>query len=151
MTLPLFLISGNFPCGLHVSTLNPKRFKPGSNEIFKSRFIKFSKTNTVEPLLTATSLQQPLFSADSPYIDSCLNPSTKASFLSSRWLLCRVSTVVHAKIMPDRFHLNGHIKGFGSQPQTLAKPYDTSWFTLSYKQDSTPRSVFSRNVIPLYP
>ena len=53
--------------------------------------------------------------------------------------------------MPDRFHLNGHIKGFGPQPHMLAKPYDTSSFTLSYIQDSTARSVFSRNVIPLSP
>ena len=36
---------------------------------------------TVEPLLTATSLQRQLFSvpADSPYITSCLNPSTTAN------------------------------------------------------------------------
>lgn len=53
--------------------------------------------------------------------------------------------------MPDRFQLNSHIKGFGPQPQMLAKPYNTSSFTLSYIKDSTARSVFSRNVIPLYP
>ena len=29
-------------------------------------------TNIIEPTLTATSLQPPLFLADSPYIDSCL-------------------------------------------------------------------------------
>ena len=37
--------------------------------------------NTVEPPLTATSLQRPFFFlADSPYIHSCLNLSTVATF-----------------------------------------------------------------------
>ena len=36
--------------------------------------------NTVEPPLIVTSLQRPLFLADSPYIDSCLNLSTTATF-----------------------------------------------------------------------
>ena len=42
---------------------------------------KKTKEVTVEPLLTATSLQWPLYfvSADSPYIDSYLNLSTTAT------------------------------------------------------------------------
>ena len=38
-----------------------------------------SERNTVEPPLTATSLQQPLFLADSPYIDFCFNLSPTAT------------------------------------------------------------------------
>ena len=36
--------------------------------------------NTVEPSTMATSLQRPVFLADSPYIDSCLTLSTMATF-----------------------------------------------------------------------
>ena len=38
-----------------------------------------SERNTVEPPLTATSLQQPLFLADSPYIHFCFNLSPTAT------------------------------------------------------------------------
>ena len=36
-------------------------------------------STTVEPPITATSPQRPVFLADSPYIDSCFNLSTMAS------------------------------------------------------------------------
>ena len=39
---------------------------------------------TVEPPLTASSPQRPLFWADSSYIDSCLNLSTTAIFFCSK-------------------------------------------------------------------
>ena len=45
-------------------------------------------TNTVKPPLVATSLQQPLFPADSPYIDSCLNLSTMAAFFCPQGGCC---------------------------------------------------------------
>ena len=38
--------------------------------------------STVQPPLTVTSLQQPLFLVDSPYTESCLNLSTTFTFLS---------------------------------------------------------------------
>ena len=47
---------------------------------------------TVEPPLTTTSLQQPLFLADSPYTDSCLNLSTTATFLADSHKLTLVKT-----------------------------------------------------------
>ena len=36
--------------------------------------------STVQPPVTATSLQQPLFLVDSPYTESCLNLSTTFTF-----------------------------------------------------------------------
>ena len=48
--------------------------------LFQNLSIKVNLNNTVEPQLTATSLQRPLFVVDSPYIDSCLNFSKMATF-----------------------------------------------------------------------
>ena len=42
----------------------------------------------VEPPLTATSLQRPLFLVDSPYIDSCLNLYKTATFFCSQGGRC---------------------------------------------------------------
>ena len=49
-------------------------------------------SHTVEPPLTATSQQRPLFLVlvDSPYIDSSLNLFTKATSLQQHWPLKRV-------------------------------------------------------------
>ena len=45
--------------------------------------------NTVEPPLTATSPQRPLFLVDSPYIDSCFNVSTMVTFFCPQGGRCR--------------------------------------------------------------
>ena len=46
----------------------------------KNRQYHGKALHTVEPPLTATSLQRPLFLVDSPYIDSYVNLSTTATF-----------------------------------------------------------------------
>ena len=43
---------------------------------------------TVEPPLAATSPQRPFFQADNPYIDSCLNLSTTATFFCRQSVRC---------------------------------------------------------------
>ena len=52
----------------------------------KLRISVYSRTSTHRNLsTTATSLRRPLFLADSPYIDSCLNLSMKAKSLVERF------------------------------------------------------------------
>ena len=51
----------------------------------------FTDGGTVEPLLMATSPQQPLFLADSPYIDSCFDPLYNGQFF---WRTVHTLTLV---------------------------------------------------------
>ena len=52
---------------------------------------------TVKPPLAATSLQWPLFLADSPYIDCCLNLSTTATFFCPQGGCCGEVQLKHVK------------------------------------------------------
>ena len=60
--------------------LKLKKLSPETT--FKNEGIELAGLNTVEPPLTVTSLQRPIFFfgswADSPYVDPCLSLSTTA-------------------------------------------------------------------------
>ena len=79
-----------FSCGIRPFTLRKRklrdRFLGGKKLPWDSSSMGFCVQHTVEPPLTHTSPQRPLFfvPADSPYIGSYLNLSTTATVTAAR-------------------------------------------------------------------
>ena len=82
--------------------------------LFQNVLIKVTPKNTVEPQLTATSLQRPLFVVDSPYIDSCLNFSKMATFPAQRLVLISFAKTNQEKPLGPGYFL----RSVASKPAT---------------------------------
>ena len=85
---------------------------------------------TVEPLLTAISLQRPLFSADSPYNDCCFDLSTTATSLRACLhrgggpqmgeVICGVSP--HLSCKPDQIKMRHYMNRRVTPPERVTSP-----------------------------